>query len=60
MGLLGLLFGNNEDRKRKEMEAIEDDLVRIYGYSRKRLSRMSDEEKKDLWYEEEECEWEDD
>lgn len=59
MGLLGLLFGNSEDRKRKVMESIEDDLVLLYGYSRKRLSKMSDEEKKDLWYKEEECEWED-
>lgn len=41
------------------MKSLEDDLVHLYGYSRKRLSIMSDEEKKDLWYEEEEHEWND-
>lgn len=59
MGLLVLLFGNSEDGKRREMESIKDNLVHLYCYSRKRLTRMSDEEKKDLWYEEEECEWND-
>lgn len=49
MGLfkfLSEIFGDDS-------KEIEDELHDIYGYSRKRLSKMSDEEKKDLWYEEE-------
>lgn len=29
MGLLNLLFGNIEDRKRREIESIEDDLIHL-------------------------------
>ena len=50
MGLFKFLSEILDGDNSKE---IEDELHDIYGYSRKRLSKMSDEEKKELWYEEE-------
>ena len=50
MGLFKFLSEILDGDNSKE---IEDELHDIYGYSRKRLSKMSDEEKRELWYEEE-------
>ena len=49
MGLFKFLF----DIFSEDADEIEDDLENIYGYCKKHLSNMSDEEKLDLWYEEE-------
>ena len=49
MGLIKFLLGIFDD----DTEEIEDELHDIYGYSENKLFRMSDQEKKDSWYEEE-------
>ena len=49
MGLFKFLF----DIFSEDADEVEDELENIYGYCKKRLSNMSDEEKLDLWYEEE-------
>ena len=49
MGLIKFLLGILDD----DTDEIEDELHDIYGYSEDKLSRMSEQEKKDSWYEEE-------
>ena len=49
MGLIKFLLGIFDD----DTDEIEDELHDIYGYSEDKLSRMSEQEKIDSWYEEE-------
>ena len=49
MGLFKFLL----DIFSEDNDEVEDELENIYGHRKKRLSNMSDEEKLDLWYEEE-------